>query len=395
MDVFLTLNAGSSTLKAAVFTAEEKPARLLSLLVEIPVSYKPSLPGSSGQSMDYPNESGNDKQEQISLRYRRSHETQWQSHSLPQADSVVAALLQLLPQMLPDAEIKAIGHRVVHGGEHYTQPVQVNEAVLSHLRRLAPLAPLHLPPEIAAIESAASAHPDIPQIACFDTAFHATQPRLARLFALPVSYAQEGVLRYGFHGLSYEYIASVLPEDIGPRVVVAHLGNGASMCAMREKKSIATSMGFSALDGLMMGTRCGSIDPGVLLYLMEAKQMNAREIGTLLYKESGLLGVSSISGDMRELEASDAPQAKEAIELFCYRAAAELGKLVMVLGGLDALVFTGGIGENSQRVREGILAYTAWLGEVKNLVIPTDEEAMMAGHMAGTCHYRFRGDDEE
>ena len=283
-------------------------------------------------------------------------------------------------------EIVAIGHRVVHGGKDYTHPEKVTSEVLARLKELSSLAPLHLPPEIAVIEAVSAVHPKAMQVACFDTAFHAMQPRLARLFALPRNYAEEGVLRYGFHGLSYEYIASVLPEDAGERVVVAHLGSGASMCAMKDRRSIATSMGFSALDGLMMGTRTGSLDPGVLLYLLEAKGMSVRHLEKLLYKESGLLGVSGISADMRTLEASDAPEAKEAIDLFCYRAACELGKLVMPLGGLDCLVFTAGIGEHSARVREGILSYTAWLGGFRVLILPTDEEAMIARHTAKALH---------
>ncbi len=331
-----------------------------------------------------------------------------------------AELAQLLAERKD--EIIAVGHRIVHGGKDYTHPERITADVLEKLKELASLAPLHLPPEIAVIEAVKGTHPGVSQVACFDTAFHATQPRLARLLPLPRAYAEEGVMRYGFHGLSYEYIASILPEDVGERVVVAHLGSGASMCALarndasvfskqyakheasrtertgvreygesevrqgnakrRYWQSIATSMGFSALDGLMMGTRTGSIDPGALLYLMEAKGMNVRQIEALLYKESGLLGVSGISADMRELEQSDAPEAQEAIDLFCYRAACELGELVMLLGGLDALVFTAGIGEHSARVREGILAYCDWLPAFKILMLRTDEEAMIARHTA-------------
>jgi len=291
-----------------------------------------------------------------------------------------AALAQLLAERKHD--LVAVGHRIVHGGQKFMQPVAITPEVMMALKELAALAPLHLPPEIAVIEAVAKLSPTLPQIACFDTSFHATQPRLARMFALPRAYAQEGVLRYGFHGLSYEYIAGTLPPEAGKNVVVAHLGSGASMCALRDGKSIATSMGFSALDGLMMGTRCGAIDPGVLLYLMEEKGMSVQQVTGLLYKASGLLGVSGISADMRELEASDAPEAKEAIELFCYRAACELGKLVMILGGLDTLVFTAGIGEHSARVREGILSYTRWLGDFRVLTLPTDEEAMIAKHTA-------------
>lgn len=328
MPILLTLNAGSSTLKVGVFDAATR--------------------------------------ERIERRV-----VEGAGH---------AELTQLLNER--KGTIAAVGHRLVHGGRGYTSPVVINDAVMTSLQQLAPLAPLHLPPEIACIEAVANTLPDVPQVACFDTSFHATQPRLATLFALPRNYAEEGVLRYGFHGLSYEYIAGKIAPEGKKRTVVAHLGNGASMCALGDGKSIATSMGFSAIDGLMMGTRSGAIDPGVLLYLMEMKGMSAREVGRLLYKESGLLGVSGISGDMRELEASTAPEAAEAIELFCYRAASELGRLVMLLGGLDMLVFTGGIGEHSARVRDGILAYTGWLEGCEVRVIPTDEEAMIAEHTA-------------
>lgn len=356
----LTLNAGSSTVKAALFTATPSPVRLLSVLVD-------TLPAAP-------------------ILKLRAAGGEWQEAPVRAGLSPVQMVMQTIHEWQPDIAITAVGHRIVHGGKDYTQPVRISSEVMAALQRLAPLAPLHLPPEIACIEAVSATHPTLPQYACFDTSFHTTQPRLVTLFALPREYAEQGVIRYGFHGLSYEYIASILPPEVGKRVVVAHLGNGASMCAIKDGKSVATSMGFSALDGLMMGTRSGAIDPGVLLYLMEAKGMSARDVGKLLYKDSGLLGVSGISGDMRELEASSAPEANEAIELFCYRAACELGKLVMVLGGLDALVFTGGIGENSERVRAGILAYTPWLGAFTTWVLPTDEEAMIARHSARLLH---------
>jgi acetate kinase len=249
--------------------------------------------------------------------------------------------------------------------------------VLKQLKRLCPLAPLHQPHNLAAIELIAALEPALPQFACFDTAFHADQPWEAQTYALPRRLRDAGVKRYGFHGLSYEYIASVLPAQLGAladqRVVVAHLGNGASMCALRNRRSVATSMGFTALDGLMMGTRCGSLDPGVVLYLAMELGMDAKAIEHMLYHESGLLGVSEISSDMRVLEASDDPRAKAAIDLFVHRIHRELGSLAAALGGLDALVFTAGIGEHSNLVRERVCRAAAWLG------ISLDEEANRAG----------------
>jgi acetate kinase len=297
--------------------------------------------------------------------------------------------------------VRAAGHRVVHGGADFTAPVRVDAAVLAALDALVPLAPLHQPHNLAAIRAVSAAAPDLPQVACFDTAFHATIPAVAQAFALPRTLAAEGIRRYGFHGLSYEAIAARLPEVLGPRadgrVIVAHLGNGASLCAMRGRASVASTMGFTALDGLMMGTRTGTIDPGVLLHLMEAKGWDAARLGRLLYKESGLLGVSGLSSDMRALLASDAPEAAEAVALFVYRAVREIGSLAAALGGLDALVFTAGIGEHAAPVRAAIVAGCAWLGLTLDTaanaaggprisgpgpasawVVPTDEEGVIA-----------------
>ena len=296
------------------------------------------------------------------------------------------------------------GHRVVHGGEHFAEPVLINTNVFSQLERLVPLAPLHQPHNLAAIRALMTLQPTLPQVACFDTAFHRTQDTLAQNFALPRELTASGIKRYGFHGLSYEYIASVLPQHLGTRadgkVIVAHLGNGASLCAMRNRKSVATTMGFTALDGLMMGTRCGAIDPGVLFYLMREKGLSAQQVEDLLYRRSGLLGVSGLSSDMRELLASSAPAAQEAIDLFCYRAMREMGSLVAALGGLDALVFTAGIGERAHEVRARICERLTWLdvaiddaanrthqATISNVqsriavcVIPTNEEAVIARH---------------
>ncbi|CAG0998828.1 MAG: acetate/propionate family kinase [Rhodocyclaceae bacterium] len=302
--------------------------------------------------------------------------------------------------------IAAVGHRVVHGAERYAAPVVLSPADVDALAGFIPLAPLHQPHNVAGVRALSALLPGVPQVACFDTAFHMTQPALARRFALPRRLSEAGIKRYGFHGLSYEYIARVLPQHLGGkadgRVVVAHLGNGASMCALRERKSVATTMGFTALDGLMMGTRCGAIDPGVLLHLMEFHDLDAAGLTQLLYKESGLLGVSGVSQDMRALLASPAPEAAEAVELFCYRIARELGSLAAALGGLDALVFTAGIGEHAAPVRERICRQAGWLGvrldeaanarhatrisapdsRVDVLVLPTNEEWMIAQHAA-------------
>ncbi len=297
-----------------------------------------------------------------------------------------------------------VGHRVVHGGQAYSRPVIVDENVLHTLESFISLAPLHQPHNLSPIRAVAKLIPGIRQVACFDTAFHAANPSVAQIFALPRALTDEGIRRYGFHGLSYEYISRQLPaydpEAARGRVVVAHLGSGASMCAIANGKSIASTMGFSAVDGLPMGTRTGALDPGVLLYLMEEKGMDAKAIGKLLYTESGLLGISGISNDMRVLEESDDPRAKEAIALFVYRIQRELGSLAAALGGLDALVFTAGIGEHSSSLRAAVCEGARWLGirldlglnreggpristpesAVSVWVIPTNEELMIAAH---------------
>ena len=305
-------------------------------------------------------------------------------------------------------QLAGAGHRVVHGGEHFAEPALIDTKVFAQLERLVPLAPLHQPHNLAAIRALMTLQPDLPQVACFDTAFHRTQDTLAQSFALPRELTASGIKRYGFHGLSYEHIAGVLPQYLGARadgrVIVAHLGNGASLCAMRNRKSVATTMGFTALDGLMMGTRCGALDPGVMLYLMREKALSPEQIEDLLYRRSGLLGVSGLSSDMRELLASTAPAAKEAIDLFCYRAVREIGSLITAIGGLDALIFTAGIGERAHEVRARICERLGWLGleiddagnrahqstinsagsRIAVCVIPTNEEAVIARHTART-----------
>jgi acetate kinase len=300
----------------------------------------------------------------------------------------------------------AVGHRVVHGGPDYAAPMAVDDTMLERLRALIPLAPLHQPFNVAAIEAASEYLPGIPQVACFDTAFHSGQAEVARLIPLPWKIYESGVRRYGFHGLSYEYIASrlpqVAPEIAEGRVIVAHLGSGASLCALRGRRSVDSTLGFTALDGLCMGTRPGAVDPGAILYLFQQLGLTVKDVEAMLYKQSGLLGVSGISNDMRVLLANDAPRARLAVEFFVYRVAKEVGALAASLGGLDALVFTAGIGERSAEIRARICESCAWLGvkldrqanerggprltapgsTVSAWTIPTDEELMIAMH---TC----------
>ena len=309
--------------------------------------------------------------------------------------------------LLKGGSVIAFGHRVVHGGLDYAAPVRVTETVLDDLAKLEPLAPLHQPHNLAPIRAIMMAAPQIPQIACFDTAFHRTQSNLAQAFALPRRFSEEGVRRYGFHGLSYEFLASRLkelaPELASGRIVFAHLGNGASLCAVKDGRSVASTMGFTAVDGLMMGTRCGAVDPGVILYMMQHHGMDAAAIEDLIYKQSGLLGVSGISSDMRALRASSDPAAKEAIALFVYRIVRELGSLVAALGGIDGLVFSAGIGERDALTRAEIVEGSRWMGAILDparnehyreglisadnssvavWVIPTDEERLIARHTA-------------
>jgi acetate kinase len=382
--VLLTLNAGSSSVKFAIFDAARAAE---------PPLISGKISGIGGAPVFSAQDSGGallDAGAFASLDTASDHET------------LMAQLLPWLAAHLGETPLLAVGHRVVHGGQHFSKPTLITPAVLTQLETLSPLAPLHQPHNIAAIRAVAKWHPDTAQVACFDTSFHRSQARLAQLFALPRYLTEQGIIRYGFHGLSYDYIASVLPEYLGAqasgRVIVAHLGNGSSMCALLDRKSVATTMGFTALDGLMMGRRCGALDPGVILYLMQEKGLDVPEIEDLLYKQSGLLGVSGISNDMQILANSDCVHARQAIDLFCYRAACSLAGLLPAIGGLDALVFTAGIGENSALVRRQICAHLGWLGvalnqgennenasmisatdsRVKVYVIPTNEEAVVA-----------------
>ncbi|MEM6594434.1 MAG: acetate/propionate family kinase [Pseudomonadota bacterium] len=378
MDVVLTINAGSSSLKFALHPVSDISRPVLrgkiSGLKRAPV-FILSIPEDTRASMP-------------EIPVNATHE------------SATAILLDWLDTMASTYSLYAVGHRVVHGGTDFAAPVRITGSILEALDGLAPLAPLHQPHNLSPIRQIAARMPDLAQIACFDTGFHTTQSPVERLFALPKTFAEQGVLRYGFHGLSYDCIASILPEKApdASRVIVAHLGNGASLCAMENGKSVATTMSFTALDGLVMGRRCGAIDPGVILHLVKQHGMSVPDIERLLYQQSGLLGVSGISNAMQDLEASDHPDAALAIDLFCARAAGEIAKLIPALGGLDGLVFTAGIGENSALVRAKICSRLAWLdlqlaldanetnderistedSAVPVFVIPTNEEAVIA-----------------
>ena len=316
-------------------------------------------------------------------------------------------LIDFAQSHLAGRRVVAVGHRIVHGGVDYSGPQLLDAAVLAQLDTLVPLAPLHLPHNLAPVRSMFAMAPQVPQVGCFDTAFHTGQPAEAQAFALPARITDLGIRRYGFHGLSYEYIASTLPQAdphlANAKVVAAHLGNGASMCAMHSGRSVASTMGFTAVDGLPMGTRCGALDPGVVLYLIEELGMDVAAVQKLLYQESGLLGVSGLSSDMRTLEQSADPRAQAAIALMVYRIGRELGSLAAALGGLDALVFSGGIGENSTALRAAVCRDAAWLGveldaaandrsgdgvrristadsRVAVWVVPANEELMIARH---------------
>jgi acetate kinase len=313
-------------------------------------------------------------------------------------------LVAFLRSNLQGDRLAGVGHRVVHGGLDYSTPVRIDGEVLQTLEKFVPLAPLHQPHNLSSIRLLLERLPQLPQVACFDTSFHRSNPEVAQMFALPTQLHDAGVRRYGFHGLSYEYIASVLPQvdakAAGGRTVVLHLGNGASMCALQGGRSVASTMGFTAVDGLPMGTRCGAIDPGVILFLMDQRGMDVRAIEALVYKQSGLLGVSGTSSDMRALLASEDPRARTAIDLYVYRIGRELGSLAAALGGLDAIVFTAGIGEHASQIRERVCADAQWLGvtldqqanarggpristdasRVSAWVVPTDEELMIARH---------------
>jgi len=353
-ELILTLNAGSSSIKFAVFEAGTPPQERLHGQVE-GIGTTPRLKAKAGAQTIA------DKAVPQVARH---------------ADAL-AAILDLVEQAAPGAEVPVVGHRIVHGGPRYAEPVVIDPEVQGYLETLIAFAPLHQPHNLAGVAAAHEAFPQARQLACFDTAFHRGQPWVSDTFALPAEYFEKGVRRYGFHGLSYDYVAAELariaPEAAAGRVVIAHLGNGASMCALRAGKSVDSTMGFTALDGLAMGTRCGQIDPGVLLYLMDQEGLSPGEVSDLLYTRSGLLGLSGLSNDMRTLETAGTAEAEGAIRYFVHRIRRELGALTAVLGGLDALVFTGGIGENSVAIRAQACEGMGWLG------LEIDGEANAAG----------------
>jgi acetate kinase len=385
MDAILVVNAGSSSVKFQIFglTTPGVPQRLVKGQMD-GIGTRPRLraENSDGSSL-----------------VDKTHRPE----DIPDVPAAIGAAADWLRET-QRFRLLAVGHRVVHGGPSYDRPVVVDQKVLKLLEQYNSLAPLHQPNNLAPIRSLLTRRPELPQVACFDTAFHRTHPAVADRYAIPESYYREGVRRYGFHGLSYEYVAGrlheVAPEIAEKHVIVAHLGSGASMCALSGGKSVESTMGFTALDGLPMGTRPGQIDPGVLLYLLTEKGMDPEDLEDLLYRESGLKGLSGISNDMRELQASDNPAAAIAIDYFVYRIGLNAGMLAAALGGLDAFVFTAGIGENSATIRARVAEKLAWLGtsldpaankagtprisqaqcKVPLLVVPTDEELMIARH---------------
>ncbi|HET9350078.1 MAG TPA: acetate/propionate family kinase [Burkholderiales bacterium] len=385
-DAILVLNAGSSSIKFSVFAERRDGLTLVAGGQMAAIHAEPKFVARDAAG-------------------KQLAEKRWPAQAKLGHEGALGHIVDWLHATYgADYRLAAVGHRVVHGGADYAAPVRVDAAVLAKLERYVPLAPLHQPHNLAPIRALLGRSPDLPQVACFDTAMHRSNPPVAQIFALPAELTEAGVRRYGFHGLSYEYIASVLPQ-IDPnaargRTVVLHLGNGASMCALQAARSVASTMGFTAVDGLPMGTRCGAIDPGVMLYLMDERGMDARTLEKLVYQQSGLLGVSGISSDMRVLLESAEPRAKLAVDLFVYRVGRELGSLAAALGGLDAIVFTAGIGENAPQIRERVCRQAAWLGveldaqanakhgprissassRVAAWVIPTNEELMIARH---------------
>jgi len=384
-DYALVLNAGSSSLKFCVFRRSGNGAWRLEARGQISgIGTSPKIAA---------------KDDQGAVLTQSELDS-----SISDGKAAIDALASWLRVKYSEARLVGVGHRVVHGGAQYDRPVLIKRDVLVQLYELIPLAPLHQPYNLAAIDSIRERMPHVPQVACFDTSFHQTHPPVAKLVPLPKDIRKSGVRRYGFHGLSYEYIASVLPE-VAPeiahgRVIVAHLGSGASLCALKDGRSQDCTLGFTALDGLCMGTRPGALDPGVVLYLHQSLGFSPKEVETILYKQSGLTGISGLNSDMRDLLSSDEPDARLAIDYFVYRAAKEIGSLAAVLGGIDGIVFTAGIGENSPEIRHRICKACAWLGveldseanvssarcisshgsKVSTWVIPTDEELMIARH---------------
>ncbi len=388
-NAILVVNAGSSSIKCALFVVYKIRKNQLNLV------YHQDITGIGTQCY---------------FQVKAADGSRLLKQELAQLDhqQAFAVILEWLDKYATNLKLTAAGHRVVHGGNQFTAPVVIDEVILRQLEQFIPLAPLHQPHNLTPIKALQQLKPQLFQVACFDTAFHTTRPPVAKIYALPRALTEKGIKSYGFHGLSYEYIAQQLPQVIGQlpqRVIVAHLGNGASMAALLEGRSIATTMGFTALEGLPMGTRCGAIDPGVLLYLLN-EGMDYQQLNHLLYHQCGLRGVSGISNDMRELLLSDSPDAQEAIDLFVYRINREIGSLVAALGGLDALVFTAGIGEQAHLIRARICQVASWLGiklddtaneqqrtqisqpdsQISVWVIPTNEEKMIAQHTYALIH---------
>lgn len=395
MNEILVLNSGSSSLKFALYAVAKTPAdNSESALKALALHYRGHFSGLGTQGAA------------VTLRQvaeSGEEHPRDELHAVDNHEDAITLLMAWLANREDGGTLEGIGHRVVHGGQRYREAVVLTADDVDELETLSSLAPLHQPHCLAPIKLLMARYPEVPQVASFDTAFHAAQPWVAKQFALPRELTAKGLIRYGFHGLSYDYINRTLPEVLPSdaaceRVIVAHLGNGASLCAIHNGKSVASTMGFTALEGLAMGTRSGSLDPGLVLHLIEQEGMSAQDVSTLLYKQSGLLGVSGISSDMRELLTSDAPEAQQAIDLYCYRIAREIGSLAAALGGLDQLVFTAGIGEHAARVREQVAAQCEWLGveldgnanardetriassdsRVGVWVIPTDEERVIA-----------------
>jgi len=355
----LTINAGSSSIKFSLFTVPEENQIIIGQFDRI---------GSQKTTFEVRWSGKGDKEIYA-----------WSNHDEPKNHrEALQFLMRWLGQRFKEIEIIGIGHRVVHGGQKYSAPTLIDEQVMHYLESLMSLAPLHEPHNIEGIKAAQESFPGVPQIACFDTAFHRTHSFIDDCYAIPRRFYEEGVCRYGFHGLSYEYVVerlvSMFPKESSGRVIVAHLGNGASMTALKNGVSVASTMGFSSLDGLPMGTRCGAIDPGVLLYMMQHDGLDVDQIAQILYKESGLMGLSGgLSNDMRTLEQSDLPEAKEAIEYYVKEVKREIGSLASALSGLDVLVFTGGIGENSALIRAKVLNDMGWIG------IELDEDSNFDG----------------
>jgi acetate kinase len=383
-DCIAVLNAGSSSIKFALYDAQDEALLCRGQIESIGLTPRLTVQDAAGTIIA---------------------ERSWLESGLDHPGAT-QEIVRITRELLGGRRIGAVGHRVVHGGTRYAAPIRIDSNILADLELLVPLAPLHQPHNLAPIRTLAEHAPTLPQVACFDTAFHRGQSQVVQSFGLPRAYLDEGVRRYGFHGLSYEFVTAelrrVAPDLASSRLVIAHLGNGASLCAVHNGRSVASTMGFTAVDGLMMGTRCGAVDPGVIVYLMDRHGLDARGIEDLIYRKSGLLGVSGLSSDMRTLRASAASEAAEAVALFIHRIVREVGSLAAALGGLDGLVFTAGIGENDAATRAEVAAGCGWLGltldktlgsggtrlisaatsRLQAWVVPTDEERMIARHTA-------------